>query len=79
MSALANSILPPPDLLKAYESVLPGAAARILQVAELEQKRMMAASETLSQDETYYRLGVIVSLVSYCVVIASILVYAVTA
>lgn len=70
--------LPPPDMLKAYEAVIPGAAARILELAEVEQKRQIE-NEKKSLENQYYRLGVIVSFVSYALVIASILIYAVSA
>lgn len=44
--------LPPPEILKGYESILPGASERILKMAEKQQNHRMHIEETIVERQT---------------------------
>lgn len=44
--------LPHPEILKEYENILPGAAERILMMAEKQQKHRMSMEETIVKSQT---------------------------
>ena len=68
MTAYIGAV-PPPDMVRAYEEILPGSANRFLQVAEREQQRRIdndkaEASLAMAQEEnskSNYRWGLVCS------------------
>lgn len=44
--------LPPPELLKGYEEILPGASERILKMAEKQQEHRMHIEKTIVERQT---------------------------
>lgn len=60
--------LPSPVELAAYESIVPGAADRIIQMAEAEQKVRFALQEEMLRDtRKAMRAGQLAGLITFCV------------
>ena len=63
--------IPPPEVIKGYESIIPGSAERLLKMAEMEQQHRFEIDNQLTKG--YLSLNVRGQLLGFCIVIVLII------